>query len=219
MPSRTVIRFVFLLAILVTATVAFAQSARIECAESARIEHAESARIECVERLRTALEREGYELARTFLTEYPRVWYDGREGEGFPWTLGGGRWKKWDHHFNGVSEPQVPPPGRRRQGVGRFFYEINDYFRLTGRSGGYFRKTWFFEGDKIEGYMISAVPDARAATKGRFDEFEGWARQHALEELDYLLPGGRIDPTGDRPERFRALLERWRETIGEPLGD
>lgn len=27
------------------------------------------------------------------------------------------------------------------------------------------------------------------------------------------MPGGSIDPTGDRPERMRALLMRWRATL------
>ena len=173
--------------------------------------------IETVEKLRAALDREDYETAKTFLTENPRVWYDGREGEGFPWTLDGGRWKGWDGHFNGVSTLQGPLQAQGHE-VWADFHEINDYFRLTGRSGGYFRKTWFFDEEgKIEGYMISRVPGAPEPTKGRFEEFEAWAKENDPDELAYLLPGGRIDPTGDRPQRFRAILERWREATGEPL--
>ncbi len=65
--------------------------------------------------------------------------------------------------------------------------------------------------------MISRVPGAPEPAKGRFEEFEAWAKEHDPEELAYLFPGGKIDPTGDRPQRFRAILERWRQAIGEPL--
>jgi len=30
------------------------------------------------------------------------------------------------------------------------------------------------------------------------------------------MPGGRIDPTGDRPERFHAILLAWRKAAGLP---
>ena len=30
------------------------------------------------------------------------------------------------------------------------------------------------------------------------------------------MPSGRIDPTGDRPQRFRAVLEEWRRAAKLP---
>lgn len=170
-----------------------------------------------VEALRQALQEEDFARAATFLSDDPRVWYDERQGDGIPWQLRAGRWKAWDTHFNGVSELQgtLQSAGDR---VWADYFESNDYFRLLERGGGYFRKTWFFTDDgKIEGYMISAVPGAPEAPPGRADEFLAWARENAPEELDYLRPGGRLDPTGDRAPRTRALLERWRQAIGEPM--
>lgn len=178
---------------------------------------ATEAKIAIVEKLRAALAREDYAAAATFLSDDPRVWYEKREGAGSPWRLGAGRWRNWDRHFNGVSTLQgnLEADGDRVWGD---FTETNDYYRLTGRGAGHYRMTWFFDSDgKIAGRMISAVPGAPERDPGRFDEFEAWAREHHPEELDYLLPGGRIDPTGDRAPRFRQLLERWREAIGEPL--
>ena len=176
-------------------------------------------RIARVEALRQALDQEHFDDAATLLTGDPRVWYGSREGEGYPWKLRAGRWKTWDSHFNGVSEQQGPlqTEGDR---VWADFFETNDYFRLIGRRGGYFRQTWFFASNgKIEGYMISAVPGAPESPAGRGDEFTAWARENAAEELEYLRPEGKIDPTGDRAARTGALLERWRQAIGEPLDD
>jgi hypothetical protein len=31
------------------------------------------------------------------------------------------------------------------------------------------------------------------------------------------MPGGEIDPAGDHPERFRRLLNRWRQASGLPM--
>jgi hypothetical protein len=45
--------------------------------------------------------------------------------------------------------------------------------------------------------------------KSRLDEFKLWALEHHPRELVYLMPKGQIDPTGDRPERWRAIIEKW----------
>jgi hypothetical protein len=31
--------------------------------------------------------------------------------------------------------------------------------------------------------------------------------------LEYLMPKGEINPAGDRPERWKAILEQWRATL------
>jgi hypothetical protein len=40
------------------------------------------------------------------------------------------------------------------------------------------------------------------------------AKAHAPAEPAALMRGGEIDPSGDHPERFRRLLERWRQASG-----
>ena len=60
------------------------------------------------------------------------------------------------------------------------------------------------------------VTTAHQVTPGREEEFQAWARAHEPDEYAYLRPNGRIDPSGDRAPRTRALLLRWREAIGLP---
>ena len=31
-----------------------------------------------------------------------------------------------------------------------------------------------------------------------------------------MLTDGKVDPTGDRPQRYRALLNTWRASVGMP---
>ena len=41
-----------------------------------------------------------------------------------------------------------------------------------------------------------------------------WALEHHAEEWEYLRPGGSLDPTGDRAERTRVLVNEWRLEVG-----
>ena len=43
-------------------------------------------------------------------------------------------------------------------------------------------------------------------------EFKEWARANHPDELAYLMPKDRLDPTGDRPERWRVMLDEWRKS-------
>ena len=154
------------------------------------------------------------DAARAFLSDDPRVWYGEREGAGSPWRLGGGRWKAWDEHFNSTSEELSVEATEREVSI--VFLENNDYYRLTERGPSPVRLTWFLDAaGRIEGYLVSSVKRDGPSTS-RYDEFEAWAQEHAPGELEYLVPNGSIDPTGDRAPRFRALLERWRRAAGLP---
>jgi len=163
----------------------------------------------------------GYELARSYLSDDPRVWYDAREGDGRPLKLGAGLYKAWDEHFNGRSE--AGPWTVEGNRVWAVADETNDYFRLLERQdGSRYRITYYFDEDgRIEGYMISAADPGRPSPprKDRFAEFESWARAEHPEEWEYLRPGGKLDPTGDRAPRTRLLLEEWRKQAGLPLLD
>jgi hypothetical protein len=173
-------------------------------------------RVEIVEAFRAARKAGDLETARGFLTDDPRVWYDAKEGDGSPWKLGAGRWKTWDTYFNGASTPDGP---WRETGdtVWVDMTETNDFFRLTERRDPpRYRVTYFLEDDRIAGYMISGAPGKKTPKLSRREEFEAWAREHAPEEAEYLMPGGSIDPTGDRAPRMKALLLRWREAAGLP---
>ena len=172
-----------------------------------------------VESFREARDAGDLDAARSYMSADPRRWWDEKEGEGSPWTLGtGGPWSAWDDHFNGVTE-RVTDWQVEDDAVHADFFETNDYFRLTERGGGYWRGTYFLGADgKIVGFMISGVR-GRESTEGRGDEFREWAFANHPDEAEYLMPEGSLDPTGDRPPRMRRLLEAWRGAIGLPAID
>ena len=175
--------------------------------------------IRIVQEFRAAVKSGDTELARTFLAEDARMWFENKSGEGRPWKLGGGFWKQWDEYFNATSRPlgayQVlhEPDGAA---VWLLNAEMNDFYRLTGRGEKRVLLTWYFDGQrKIRGLQIAGVGKA----VDRLEEFREWARSNEPSELEYLMPGGEIDPSGDRPERFKAILERWRGVTGLPAVD
>ena len=92
--------------------------------------------------------------------------------------------------------------------------EINDYYRLTERGSQPYRLTYFFDADgRVAGELVASVP---TNSSGKEKEFQAWAKAHEPDEYAYLRPDGRIDPTGDRAPRTRALLLRWRAAAGLP---
>ena len=170
--------------------------------------------LEVVQTFREARESGDLDTARALMSEEPRVWYGEREGDGRPWTLGAGRWKAWDEHFNGSSE--VVSIESTIEEVSMVLMENNDYYSLTERGSSPVRLTWFVNASGlIEGYLVSSV-ECECPSTSRYDEFEEWGKENAAAELEYLVPGGSVDPTGDRAPRFRALLERWRLDAGLP---
>jgi hypothetical protein len=175
--------------------------------------------VRTVESFRAAVEAGDYDAARAWLTEDPRTWYGAREGPGEPWTLGDGRWKAWDDEFNGESEVGPWQVGERR--VYAVAVEINDYYRAIERDPSPWLLTYFFDdGGRIEGRMVSSVPahlgSGREPRPDRGGAFDRWLRETHPGEHAYLRPDGRIDPTGDRAARTRAMLEAWRREVGLP---
>jgi hypothetical protein len=67
---------------------------------------------------------------------------------------------------------------------------------------------WLDSSNRISGVLIKSLP---WKTVNRLPEFEEWAAAHHPDELAYLMPKGKLDPSGDRPERWRAILEEWRK--------
>jgi hypothetical protein len=162
---------------------------------------------------RSLIERGDFVAARAFMAENPRRWWESRDGDGQPWKIGpeaNGPWSAWDAHFR--SQKDLAEWREATRSVTVVVHETNDYFRLLERGWVTTEVTYFFdEAGKIEGLLIRATGDR---PQGRTDEFLAWARTHDAEELGSLMPGGEIDPSADHPERFRRLLNRWREAAG-----
>lgn len=168
---------------------------------------------ERVQTFRDALSRGEHDRARALLAPGARRWWDKREGDGDPWTIGPsgmGPWAGWDEHFG--SEGVVVDWIESDSSVTVVVRETNDYFRLLERGSVTNELTYYFDPQhRIEGLMIRGVGER---PPGRTEEFLTWAENHEPETLSELMPGGEIDPSGDHPERFRRLLERWRLASG-----
>lgn len=175
-----------------------------------------SSLVERVRRFRRLVRQEEYPAARAMMADDPRRWFAPREGEGRPWRLGPGTgpWSAWDEHFR--SEGEVVSWREGDRSATAVVRETNDYYRLLERGSVTNEITYFFDEEgKIEGLLIGTTGER---SPGRTEEFLAWAGQNDPEELEELMPGGEIDPSGDHPRRFRALLNRWRVATGrEPI--
>ena len=151
--------------------------------------------------------------ASALMAPDPRIWFDKRSGPGEPWGLVS-KWTHWDDYFHSRNDYS----GFREAGdvVTADGTEINDFYRLIERPPQKFRATWWMDASgKISGFLYEPR-GSTAAVEDRFDQFKEWARKTKPAELESLMPGGRIDPTGDRPERFHAILLEWRKAAGLP---
>lgn len=162
---------------------------------------------------REALTRGEYETARAMLAPGAQRWWGTREGDGEPWVIGptgGGPWAEWDEHFR--SEGEVVEWVESPSSATVVVRETNDYYRLLERGSVTNELTYYFDRQhRMEGLLIRGVGER---PPGRTDEFLAWARHNEPEALKELMPNGEIDPSGDHPERFRRLLERWRQASG-----
>ena len=151
--------------------------------------------------------------ARALMSLEARIWWETRSGPGQPWGLVS-QWSNWDSFFraqNDYDDFQEAGDAITASGV-----EISDFYRLIERPPQRLRATWWLDSfGRIAGFLYeprgSTVPG-----KDRFDEFKAWARKEKPSELEYLMPGGRFDPTGDRAQRFGAILTEWRRSAGLP---
>lgn len=175
--------------------------------------HAREPRILRVQLFRALLDAGDVAGAEALASDDPRRWWEAREGEGDPWDIGptAGPWAAWDDHFKKRTETLSWEPGADGS-VTVVFRELNDYYRLLERPWMTSSATYFFD-DRgvISGLLIRPLGER---DPGRTDEFLEWAREHEPRELQALMPGGEVDPGADHPQRFRALLNRWRRDVG-----
>jgi hypothetical protein len=172
-------------------------------------------RIETVQKFRDARQRADLAAARALMAPDPRIWFDmeERKGPGAPWTLEPDDWDRWDTYFHSqTTYEDWKDLGDRVTATG---HEINDFYRLTDWKPRPLAFTWWLDAEgKISGFMFHAMKDAKEVS--RFDELKAWAQKTHPDELAYLIPKGRIDPSSDRPQRWKKLAVEWRKAAGLP---
>jgi len=169
--------------------------------------------VSLAKRFRDLLHRHEYDSARAMMSADPRRWWGKREGEGRPWKIGPeakGPWSGWDERMHGTSE--VLGWKEADGSATATVRETNDYFRMLERGWVTNEVTYFIDGDgKIDGWQVDAAGER---PPGRTAEFLAWAKTHEPEEIAAVMPDDDVDPSGDHPQRFHALLERWRASAG-----
>lgn len=149
-----------------------------------------------------------------FLAPNARIWYEQKTGGGDPLTAGrSDRYKHWDEFFHSHSELR----DWRVDGnaVTATVHETNDFYRLLDWKPVPYTMTWWLNADGlITGAMVQR---GKGKATNRLDEFRAWANVYRPAELDYLMPGGKLDPTGDRAERWKAILLEWRASESQSM--
>jgi hypothetical protein len=166
-----------------------------------------------VQAYRAAHEHGDIAAERALLSKDARIWYEQRTGEGEPLTAGRtGRYAHWDEFFH--SKTDLREWSVSGNAVSATVYETNDFYQLLEWTPIPYRMTWWLDDSgRISGAMVQS---GKGKATSRMQEFREWAKSNRPEELEYLMPNGRIDPTGDRPERWKAILTEWRSLSTTP---
>jgi hypothetical protein len=163
--------------------------------------------IRTVKNFRAARERGDEAAVASYVAPGARLWFENKEGPGEPFGKGGGSWDHWDQYFHArttLTDWQDHGPS-----VTAVAHETNDFMRLLEwQPAPYTATYWFDDSSRIAEVLIKSLP---WKTVNRLPEFKEWAGAHHPDELAYLMPNGKLDPTGDRPERWRAILLEWRQ--------
>ena len=168
---------------------------------------ASSSMIRRVQEYRDARARGDAVAEQSHLAPGARMFFNEKNGDGEPLGIGKGSWAHWDEYFHSRSEMT---DWRVVDGaVTAVVHETNDFYRLLDWEPQPYRLTWWLDREgRITEVLLTPIPGGPA--KSRMNEFKEWAAKHHPAELEYLMPKGRIDPTGDRAERFAAILREWR---------
>ncbi len=161
--------------------------------------------IQSVQAFRALRDRGDDAAAASYLTPDSRIWFTAKKGEGSPFGHGHEAWHHWDLYFHGRTT--FTHWSAHDGVVSAIGHETNDYYRLLDWKPPPFRMTWWLTSDhKIHEILFEPL----GKSTSRLDQFRAWAAVVHPGELADLMPTGEIDPTGDRAERWRALLIEWR---------
>jgi hypothetical protein len=165
--------------------------------------------IRIVKNFREAREQGDLARAQAYIAPGARLWFENKTGPGEPYVLSGGSWDHWDTYFHSKNELSEWRTDARA--VSATVNETNDFMQFLDWQAAPYTMTWWLDD---QNRIAEVLIKGGGKPKSRLDEFKAWAAKNHPDELAYLMPNGQIDPTGDRPERWRAILEEWRRSAG-----
>jgi hypothetical protein len=166
------------------------------------------ANIEIIKAFLNAREKKDSTRYMALVSPHMRVWYEEKKGEGTKWSPRS-TWAKWDDYFKPVKTYREFKQDSNAVSV--IIVETNNFFKLIDRKPAPVRLTWWLNKEqKIEGYLVRSLADSTHTD--RLNEFAEWAKKNNPTELEYLMPGGSINPEGDRPQRWERVLLEWKKS-------
>ncbi len=173
--------------------------------------------VQTVKEFRARVAAKNYSGAQELLSPNARRWFDEKQGEGMPWSVGSGStgpWAAWDTYFNKRTEVVRWETGENEVSV--VYREINNYFRLLDRGWVTNRNTYYLNDQgELVGLLVAPADDGERP-QGRTDEFVAWLKSNDPRAYEELMPNGHIDPSGNHPQEMRKMLNRWRNETGLP---
>jgi hypothetical protein len=164
--------------------------------------------LKTVKKFRAARQRGDDAAAARYLAPDSRIWFGKKEGAGFPFGHSNQADRHWDVYFH--SDSTYSDWQSHDDTVSATVLETNDFYRLLDWKPAPYRLTYRFD---ERGRIKEVLLEPLGKSISRLGEFKQWAAKTHPEELAYLMPNGEIDRTGDRAERWRALLEEWRAQL------
>lgn len=166
-------------------------------------------------RYRDAKKRRDAEGQRTALASGAKLWFERKEGAGSslePSAESGDPWADWDRIFHSTST--VEATAVDGQTVRLTISEVNDWYRLVGRSRSRYHVNYDFDAQgKIAAVLVRGIPDVPELAD-RLEDFKTWARANRRGLVDRLMPGGKLDPTLEKAKLWKTSLLEWRKSAG-----
>lgn len=165
---------------------------------------------------RAAKKTHDAELISKYMAKESRIWFDDKTGPG---TLrkptGEGPWAGWDREMKStgkILEYEVID-----NKLVTVVTETNDYFKLLDREAKpYLLTYWFDENKKIEGMLVSKMPETKEKSN-KYEEFKAWVDvNHPGAIAKLQTDEGNIIPSKENAIRWRKLLIEWRKATGLP---
>ncbi len=121
-----------------------------------------------------------------------------------------GPWKEWDEVMRSTVTYDSIWYNDSLHAVQGYFYEYNDFYTLIGKTPTKTLRTyWLNKQNKIHQLLIYWIPEENTTTSEHLGPIVEWAMRNDSGEIKALYPDGKIIPSRENSERWKALLKRY----------